>query len=254
MAEGPEPGSFPAGPATSARPDSIAEIRDIRKTYYKPDGSVLVEALKGVDVTIPRGQYLSIMGASGSGKSTLMNILGCLDTPTSGVYELDGTNVAGLDDISLSKVRGRRIGFVFQAFNLISELDIVENVSVPLLYQGVPRSERRRRALQALEEVGLADRTTHRPRELSGGQQQRAAVARALVTNPAIILADEPTGNLDSKTEATLLDLFDELHGTGMTLIIVTHEQGLADRSERTITLRDGEIERDEFNRPGGGR
>ena len=156
--------------------------------------------------------------------------------------------------ISLSKVRGRKIGFVFQAFNLISELDIVENVSVPLLYQGVPRSERRRRALQALEEVGLADRTTHRPRELSGGQQQRAAVARALVTNPAIILADEPTGNLDSKTEATLLDLFDELHGTGMTLIIVTHEQGLADRSERTITLRDGEIERDEFNRPGGGR
>ncbi|OUU93402.1 MAG: hypothetical protein CBC35_05585 [Planctomycetes bacterium TMED75] len=229
--------------------EQIGSIRGITKTYYKPDGSVLVTALQDVDMDIPRGQYLSIMGASGSGKSTLMNILGCLDSPTSGRYELDGINVAGLDDVSLSRVRGRKIGFVFQAFNLISELDIVENVCVPLLYQGVSRQERRERALQALEEVGLSDRLGHRPRELSGGQQQRVAVARALVTKPAIILADEPTGNLDSKTEATLLNLFDDLHQDGMTLIIVTHEQALADRSERTIRLRDGRIEHDIDNR-----
>ena len=240
----------PAGLETESRSrEAIASIRSIEKTYYKPDGSVLVTALDEVDLEIPRGQYLSIMGASGSGKSTLMNILGCLDTPTSGSYELDGIDVAGLDDVSLSRVRGQKIGFVFQAFNLISELDIVENVCVPLLYQGVPRQERRNRALQALEEVGLSDRIGHRPRELSGGQQQRVAVARALVTRPAIILADEPTGNLDSKTEATLLNLFDELHRDGMTLIIVTHEQALANRSERTVSLRDGEIEHDIDNR-----
>ena len=231
--------------------EQIASIRAITKTYYKPDGSVLVTALENVDMDIPRGQYLSIMGASGSGKSTLMNILGCLDSPSSGSYELDGINVAGLDDVSLSRVRGQKIGFVFQAFNLISELDIVENVCVPLLYQGIPRQERRDRALQALEEVGLSDRLSHRPRELSGGQQQRVAVARALVTKPAIILADEPTGNLDSKTEATLLNLFDDLHRDGMTMIIVTHEQALADRSERTIRLRDGRIEHDIDNRSG---
>lgn len=229
--------------------EKIAAIRGITKTYYKPDGSVLVTALQDVNMDIPRGQYLSIMGASGSGKSTLMNILGCLDSPTSGSYELDGINVAGLDDVSLSRVRGQKIGFVFQAFNLISELDIVENVCVPLLYQGVSRQERRDRSLQALEEVGLSDRLGHRPRELSGGQQQRVAVARALVTKPAIILADEPTGNLDSKTEATLLNLFDDLHQDGMTLIIVTHEQALANRSERTIRLRDGRIEHDIDNR-----
>ena len=235
----------------SEEPEKIASIRSISKTYYKPDGSVLVTALQEIDLDIPRGQYLSIMGASGSGKSTLMNILGCLDSPTSGRYDLDGINVAGLDDVSLSRVRGRKIGFVFQAFNLISELDIVENVCVPLLYQGIPRQQRRKRALEALEEVGLSDRLGHRPRELSGGQQQRVAVARALVTRPAIILADEPTGNLDSKTEATLLNLFDELHRDGMTLIIVTHEQALADRSERTVSLRDGRIERDIDNRTG---
>jgi putative ABC transport system ATP-binding protein len=242
----------PAGLETESEArESIASIKSIEKTYYKPDGSVLVTALDDVDLEIPRGQYLSIMGASGSGKSTLMNILGCLDTPTSGSYELDGINVAGLDDVSLSRVRGQKIGFVFQAFNLISELDIVENVSVPLLYQGIARQERRDRALQALEEVGLSDRLGHRPRELSGGQQQRVAVARALVTQPAIILADEPTGNLDSKTEATLLNLFDELHQDGMTLIIVTHEQALANRSERTVSLRDGEIEYDIKNQSG---
>ena len=242
----------PAGHADRTQPrKSVAMLRDIRKIYYKPDGSVLVEALGGIDLEILAGDYLAIMGASGSGKSTLMNILGCLDPPTSGMYQLDGTDLSNLDDDELSEIRGSRIGFIFQAFNLISELDIVENVCVPLLYQGISRHERRERAHQALEEVGLSDRLGHRPRELSGGQQQRVAVARALVTRPAIILADEPTGNLDSKTEATLLNLFDELHQDGMTLIIVTHEQALANRSERTVSLRDGEIEHDIDNRSG---
>ena len=235
--------------STSGSNISAACLRGISKHYFKPDGTVLVKALEKIDLDIPLGQYIAIMGASGSGKSTLMNILGCLDRPTHGTYELEGRDVAAMEDDELSRVRGERIGFIFQGFNLISELDIVENVCVPLLYQGIPRQERRDRALQALEEVGLSDRISHRPRELSGGQQQRVAVARALVTKPAIILADEPTGNLDSKTEATLLNLFDDLHRDGMTMIIVTHEQALADRSERTIRLRDGRIEHDIDNR-----
>ena len=224
----------------------IASLRGLQKTYFKPDGSVLVDALRGIDLDIPKGQYLAIMGASGSGKSTLMNLLGCLDTPTSGSYMLEGIDVATLPDEELSSIRGRKIGFVFQAFNLISELDIVENVCVPLLYQGIPRSVRRKRALEALDQVGLGDRITHRPRELSGGQQQRVAVARALVTKPAIVLADEPTGNLDSTTERSLLNLFDELHDDGMTMIIVTHEPTLAERCERIIRLKDGSIDVDE--------
>ncbi|MCI0630683.1 MAG: ABC transporter ATP-binding protein [Phycisphaerales bacterium] len=223
----------------------VAELRRISKTYFKPDGSVLVEALRGIDLCIQPGQYIAIMGASGSGKSTLMNILGCLDRPTSGAYLLDNGNVAQMDDDSLSRVRGRKIGFVFQAFNLISELNIVENVEVPLFYQGIPKAVRRERAIEKLQAVGLGDRLTHRPRELSGGQQQRVAIARALVTDPSIIMADEPTGNLDSKTGQTILQLISLLHQAGMTIIVVTHDQRIADRCQRIIRLRDGELESD---------
>jgi putative ABC transport system ATP-binding protein len=223
----------------------VADLRGITKVYYKPDGSVLVEALRGLDLSIGRGQYAAIMGASGSGKSTLMNILGCLDRPTHGEYLLDGRDVAQMDDDELSGVRGEKIGFVFQAFNLISELTIVENVEVPLFYQAVPKLKRRERAIEKLTMVGLADRLTHRPRELSGGQQQRVAIARALVTDPSIIMADEPTGNLDSKTGETILQLMTQLHEAGMTIIMVTHDERVADRCQRIIRLRDGELESD---------
>jgi len=224
---------------------AAADLRAITKTYYKPDGSVLVEALRGVNVTINNGQYVAVMGASGSGKSTLMNILGCLDRPTIGEYLLDGHDVATMEDDELSRIRGRKIGFVFQAFNLISELNIVENVEVPLFYQGIHKNERRDRAIEKLNVVGLGDRLSHRPRELSGGQQQRVAIARALVTNPAIIMADEPTGNLDSKTGQAILELLTELHQIGMTIIVVTHDERVADRCQRIIRLRDGEVESD---------
>ena len=232
--------AFPNRNGTAA-----ADLRAITKTYYKPDGSVLVEALRGVNLTINNGQYIAIMGASGSGKSTLMNILGCLDRPTSGEYLLDGHNVATMEDDELSRIRGRKIGFVFQAFNLISELNIVENVEVPLFYQSIPKPQRRERAIEKLNIVGLGDRLSHRPRELSGGQQQRVAIARALVTNPAIIMADEPTGNLDSKTGQAILELLTELHQIGMTIIVVTHDERVADRCQRIIRLRDGEVESD---------
>ncbi len=222
-----------------------AELVGIRKAYYKPDGSILVEALRGIDLRIDDGEYVAIMGASGSGKSTLMNVLGCLDRPTAGRYLLDGIDVSLMPDDELSRVRGRRIGFVFQAFNLISELTIVENVEVPLFYQGQPRSVRRKRALECLDQVGLGDRLGHRPKELSGGQQQRVAIARALVTDPAVIMADEPTGNLDSTTGTTILGLFQELHQRGMTIIMVTHDDSIAERCERVVRLRDGEIESD---------
>jgi putative ABC transport system ATP-binding protein len=228
-----------------------AELRGISKVYFKPDGSVLVEALKGIDLEIPHGQYLAIMGASGSGKSTLMNVLGCLDRPTSGAYDLDGIPVATMPDDQLSAVRGQRIGFVFQAFNLINELTIVENVEVPLFYQRVPRQERRARAVAQLTRVGLGERLGHRPAELSGGQQQRVAIARALVSQPAILMADEPTGNLDSSTGEAILALFEDLHAAGLTLIMVTHDDRIADRCERIVRLRDGRIE---FDRSGGNR
>jgi putative ABC transport system ATP-binding protein len=228
--------------------ESVVKLREIKRIYFKPDGSVLVEALRGIDLDIPKGQSVAIMGASGSGKSTLMNILGCLDQPTSGSYFLDGSDVALLDDKELSTIRGREIGFVFQSFNLIPQLSIVENVEVPLYYQRVEVDSRKAKAENILERVGLSDRMSHRPGELSGGQQQRAAVARALVTNPSILLADEPTGNLDSETGEEVLRLFDELHKEGLTTIVVTHDQNVGNRCQRVIGLLDGRIDSDELN------
>lgn len=218
-------------------------LRGVTKHYYKPDGSLLVEALRGIDLDISEGEYVAIMGASGSGKSTLLNILGCLDRPTSGQYILEGEDVSTLEDVALSRIRGHRIGFVFQAFNLISELAIVENVEVPLFYQGVPGAERHRRSLEQLAQVGLAERVSHRPAELSGGEQQRAAMARGLITNPAILLADEPTGNLDSGTAETILKIFDDLHARGLTIIMITHEPVVADRAGRIVWLKDGQVD-----------
>ncbi len=230
----------------------VCELRDVRKIYYKPDGSVLVEALAGVDVAIERGQYVAIMGPSGSGKSTLMNVLGCLDQPTDGAYLLDGKDVSTMGDEELSRYRGEKIGFIFQAFNLISQLRIEENVEVPLFYQGVAREERHARAVRALETVGLGDRIGHRPRELSGGQQQRAAIARALVGDPVVLMADEPTGNLDSATGEAILQVFENLHQAGMTILMVTHDDSIADRCERVVRVRDGKIESDELVNAGG--
>ena len=223
----------------------VVELRAVRKTYFKPDGSVMVEALRGVDIAIRRGEYVAIMGASGSGKSTLMNLLGCLDRPTDGLYLLDGEDVSGMSDEALSAFRGRTIGFVFQAFNLIPQMSIEENVEVPLFYQSVHKHDRRRRAIESLDLVGLGDRLGHRPRELSGGQQQRAAIARALVTQPVVLLADEPTGNLDSATGRAILDSLDCLHARGMTIIIVTHDDSVAARCQRVIRLKDGVVEFD---------
>ena len=234
-----------ADPPRSNGQQTVADLRKITKTYFKPDGSVLVEALRKVDLLIETGQYLAIMGASGSGKSTLMNILGCLDQPTAGSYLLDGRDVSSMEDDELSRARREKIGFVFQAFNLISQLNAIENVEVPLFYHGVHRRERHRRAVERLEAVGLGDRLTHRPPELSGGEQQRVAIARALINNPSIIMADEPTGNLDSKTGAAILELLAELHQQGMTIIVVTHDQRVADQCQRIIQLADGAIESD---------
>ena len=228
----------------------VAELKGIRKTYLKPDGTVLVEALGGVDLDIPEGQYVAIMGASGSGKSTLMNILGCLDRPTAGSYMLDGVDASRLPDEELSRIRRERIGFVFQAFNLISELSTLENVEVPLFYQGVHRSEREERAMRCIELVGLADRRHHRPSELSGGQQQRVAIATgAGRTSPSVLMADEPTGNLDSRTGEAILALLAKLHDEGLTIMMVTHDDGIADRCQRIVRLTDGLISSDELLR-----
>ncbi len=234
-------GDHPRGP--------VCELRSVRKIYYKPDGSIMVEALAGVDLAIPRGQYVAIMGPSGSGKSTLMNILGCLDQATEGAYLLDGKDVSRMPDDELSMYRGEKIGFVFQAFNLISSLKIEENVEVPLFYRQVPRAERREASVAALELVGLHDRLGHRPSELSGGQQQRVAIARALVGRPVVLMADEPTGNLDTATGEAILKIFDDLHEIGMTIIMVTHDPAVADRCQRVVRLRDGLIETDEVVR-----
>lgn len=212
------------------------------KKHYCVDRQV-VRALDGVDLTIRQNDYVAVMGPSGSGKSTLMNILGCLDTPTEGVCLFNGEDVRGMDDDRLSSVRGREIGFVFQSFNLLPRLTALENAALPLVYAGVPREERMRRAETALEMVGLLDRKNHRPSELSGGQRQRVAIARALAGAPSVILADEPTGNLDSRTSVEIMKLFDEIHRKGNTIILVTHEEDIALYARRVITIRDGRIE-----------
>jgi putative ABC transport system ATP-binding protein len=219
---------------------SLIELSGVRKTY--DTGHFQVEALRGVDVHIEEGEYVAVIGPSGSGKSTLMHILGCLDVPTSGEYHLAGEDVSQLSEARLAEVRNRRIGFVFQQFNLLPSLKAWRNVELPLMYAAVPRHERRERALAALDRVGLADRAEHRPGELSGGQQQRVAVARALVTDPALILADEPTGNLDSTSTRDVLALLDELSSLGRTIVLITHEHDVADRAGRILQVRDGEI------------
>ncbi|MCE7974292.1 MAG: ABC transporter ATP-binding protein [Leptolyngbya sp. PLA1] len=235
---------------TAAEPPPVAELRALRKTYFKDDGSIMVEALKGVELVIRKGEYVAVMGSSGSGKSTLMNVLGCLDRPTSGHYYLDGRDVGGMDDATLSEYRGRKIGFIFQAFNLIPELTIDENVAVPLFYQKVPKRDRLDRAREVLTMVGLGDRLDHRPRELSGGQQQRVAIARALVTRPVVLMADEPTGNLDSATGRAILAVFDRLNDEGMTIIMVTHDPAVSRRCKRVVRLGDGVVEFDRVQTP----
>ena len=227
---------------------NIVSMRGIERVYYKPDGSVLVSALRGVDLDVPAGQSLAIMGPSGSGKSTLMNIIGCLDQPTSGSISIAGQDVSSLNDAELSLVRGKQIGFVFQSFNLIPQLTIEQNVEVPLFYRRIRAPQRRIEATAILDRVGLGDRIGHKPSELSGGQQQRAAIARALVTNPSILLADEPTGNLDSKTGNDILQLFDEMNADGLTIMVVTHDEEVGKRCNRTIQLLDGLIDRDTKN------
>jgi putative ABC transport system ATP-binding protein len=221
--------------------NAILSLKDVVKTYEM--GEEKVHALSGVSLNIQRNEYVAIM--SGSGKSTLMNIIGCLDVPTSGSYSLDGEMVAAKSEGELAEIRNRLIGFVFQTFNLIPRADIFHNVELPLVYGGMPKAERRERAEMAIEQVGLADRMQHKPNELSGGQRQRVAIARALVFNPSIILADEPTGNLDSRTGDEIMAMFDELHSAGQTIILVTHEDHIASHAGRTIRLRDGKIESD---------
>lgn len=223
---------------------NIITIEHIAKIYEV--GMEKVHALRDVSLTIDKNEYVAIMGPSGSGKSTLMNILGCLDTPTKGLYTFTGQNVSEMDDNDLAAIRNREIGFVFQTFNLLARSNALHNVELPLIYSGIPKEERRERAKDALEKVGLGDRMDHRPNELSGGQRQRVAVARALVTNPSIILADEPTGNLDSKTGADIMALFESLYSQGNTIILVTHEEEIAEHAKRIIRLRDGLIEKDE--------
>ncbi len=234
--------------ARDARPpqpptDDIVVMEDIRKVY--DTGKIKVEALKGVSFTIKKGEFVAIVGPSGSGKSTLMNLLGCLDTPTSGAYRLAGEPVAGLTRDALADVRNRRVGFVFQAFNLLPQITALENVAMPMLFGGVPARERRERAANLLGKVGLADRLDHRPTELSGGQMQRVAVARALAMTPDMLLADEPTGNLDSTSGGDIMGLFTELWNAGGTLVVITHDMSLARRASRTIEVHDGRILKD---------
>lgn len=223
---------------------NIINIEHIAKIYKV--GLEEVHALRDVSLRIDKNEYVAIMGPSGSGKSTLMNMLGCLDTPTSGKYEFKGVSVSEMTDNELAKIRNKEIGFVFQTFNLLARSDAVHNVELPLIYAGVPTAERRERAIQALIDVGLKDRLHHKPNELSGGQRQRVAIARALVTNPAIILADEPTGNLDSKTGEEIMALFHDIHEKGNTIILVTHEEYIAEHAARIVRLKDGLIESDE--------
>jgi putative ABC transport system ATP-binding protein len=218
----------------------ILRLDDVGKVYRS--GSLEVAAVRGVSLTVHDGEFVAIMGPSGSGKSTLMHVIGCLDTPTSGSYHLAGEDVSTMRESALADVRNRRIGFVFQQFNLLSTMSAWRNVELPLVYAGLPRAERKRRAVDALTRVGLADRVDHRPGELSGGQQQRVSVARALVTDPQLILADEPTGNLDSAATADVLDLFDELQAQGRTIVLITHEHDVAARAHREVHMRDGRL------------
>jgi len=223
--------------------ESIVRLEDVQKTYQM--GPATVHALRGVSLQIDAGDYVSIMGPSGCGKSTLLNLLGCLDRPSSGRYFLGADDVSNLDDRDLSDVRGARLGFIFQSYNLIQQLTVVENIEVPLFYQGCGEDEMRERAVALAKTVGLEDRLDHKPFELSGGQQQRVAIARALVNDPLVILADEPTGNLDSASGVEILRVFDELHGRGKTLILVTHDQEVGRRAQRTVRLRDGLVDTD---------
>jgi len=225
---------------TAELPPPVAELRGVRRTYVM--GSEELHAIDGVDLVFRRGEYWSIMGPSGSGKSTMLNLLGCLDRPTEGTYLLGGEDTGLLDDDALSELRSRRLGFIFQSYNLIPQLDVLDNILVPVLYQSEPPSDAEERAKHLAERVGLGDRMGHRPKELSGGQMQRVAIARALVNDPDLILADEATGNLDSQTGLEILDLFDELHGEGKTLIFVTHESHVAARAERILNMGDGKV------------
>ncbi|WP_299684350.1 ABC transporter ATP-binding protein [uncultured Dokdonia sp.] len=226
---------------------NLIKIRDIRRNFRL--GSEIVYVLKGIDLDIEKGEYVAFMGPSGSGKSTLMNLLGCLDTPTSGTYVLNDRDVSSMSDDELADVRNTEIGFVFQTFNLLPRTTALDNVALPMVYAGSSKTERRKRAEEVLTDVGLADRMDHKPNQLSGGQRQRVAVGRALVNKPSIILADEPTGNLDSKTSVEIMALFDEIHAAGNTVILVTHEEDIAEHAHRVIRLRDGVIESDVRNK-----
>jgi putative ABC transport system ATP-binding protein len=226
------------GAAPNGQTAPVIQLDDVHRIYRL--GQISVPALRGVSLTVQRGDFVAIMGSSGSGKSTLMNILGCLDVPTHGRYRLDGIDVRNFDEDDLADVRNRKLGFVFQSYNLVARTAALANVELPLAYAGLPRAERRRRALAALDAVGMADRVNHLPSELSGGQQQRVAVARALVTHPALMLADEPTGNLDSHSTADILSVFDELNRQGHTIVLITHEPDVAARAKRIVQLADG--------------
>jgi len=225
-------------------PDIVILTHKLTREYVM--GAEVVHALRGVDIQIKKNEFVACMGPSGSGKSTLMNLIGCLDTPTSGEYWLNGQQVSDLSDDQLARIRNKEIGFVFQTFNLLPRADALHNVELPLIYAGMPAKERRARAARSLEQVGLGDRMDHRPNELSGGQRQRVAIARALVNDPSILLADEPTGNLDSATGSEIMALFQELHDSGQTIVLVTHEHDIAVHARRQIHLLDGKIERDE--------
>jgi putative ABC transport system ATP-binding protein len=227
---------------------ALIETRDLWKTYVM--GEEEIHALRGVSVEIQRGEYVAIMGPSGSGKSTLMNLIGCLDTPSKGSYLLNGKEVASMNDDELARIRNEEIGFVFQTFNLLPRATALHNVELPLIYAGMPAKDRQERAKQALEKVELTARAAHRPNELSGGQRQRVAIARALVNNPSILLADEPTGNLDSKTGFEIMALFERLHSGGNTIILVTHEADIAAHAHRVISIRDGQVEKDVARQP----
>jgi len=234
---------------TATQSEATIVTRNLARRYQM--GGEVIHALRGVDLQIDRGEYVAVMGPSGSGKSTLMNMIGCLDTPDDGQYWLNGKLVSAMNDRELARVRNREVGFVFQTFNLLARASALQNVEMPLIYGGIKRRERLERASAALARVGLADRMTHRPTEMSGGQRQRVAVARALVTEPSILLADEPTGNLDTVTGRSILGLFDELHAAGHTIIIVTHEADVAEHAARSIILRDGSIETDQHTTTG---